>query len=567
MTNGRGIRSRLGSGVSSDLPGEGSVIVKNDTSRGTDGGGGSFGGGGSGTGSKAGERGIGRARGAAGPGSAGLGVAGLNVTGPTGPGMKRSAASRSTVVQNRRVRLHQLLELTQAAHGWSRRRLGRALGRNPSRLVPESGIPKLDLVMKVAELLRWSASDVISYIWGQDEVLGVAPPRPVPDGVVPGALAWAAHSADAGEAHRRGLFRDALTHAREAWRSAVTPAERALARNRESGAWDGMGCYLQALTAARAGLCERTVPGAIRRMLQANLANAYYGLAQHTEARAVARQLLDDYESRGVTSPRDRKTRAFAAFVFGQTIRRRSIEAADRTLAREARQALRAAWDALDDVATALQDPALAGMANTVRGALIEVDALVGRRTPRAALDALCGGLDAVVDCGSCVCADWLESYGWWCVSGCTVATRMLPADRDAECFIAVLTNKGDEIAERLGNWSIRERILTVQYLGDAAAGRVEPVLDEEDIRQIAGTMGRFPQFRQAGWGLLRSSRLVSDGTPRRGDRSPAEARAAIGAPAGRGRAHQGPLPGVHGSSGHQKPPLPEFTSEGGGGG
>jgi hypothetical protein len=34
-------------------------------------------------------------------------------------------------------------------------------------------------------------------------------------------------------------------------------------------------------------------------------------------------------------------------------------------------------------------------------------------------------------------------------------------------------------------------------------------VLDEEDVRTIAGTMGRFPSFREAGWRILSQARIV----------------------------------------------------------
>ena len=88
----------------------------------------------------------------------------------------------------------------------------------------------------------------------------------------------------------------------------------------------------------------------------------------------------------------------------------------------------------------------------------------------------------------------------------------MLGRDPAAESFIAVFTNKADEIATHLDNWSIRERILSVQYV---LAGALEqtPVLDDEDVRQIAGTMGRFPAFRCDGWQLLRSACVLGDRT------------------------------------------------------
>jgi hypothetical protein len=46
----------------------------------------------------------------------------------------------------RKQRLEQLLELAQAYKGCSRKELARILGRDRTKLVPASGVPKLDLV-------------------------------------------------------------------------------------------------------------------------------------------------------------------------------------------------------------------------------------------------------------------------------------------------------------------------------------------------------------------------------------------------------------------------------------
>ena len=67
---------------------------------------------------------------------------------------------------------------------------------------------------------------------------------------------------------------------------------------------------------------------------------------------------------------------------------------------------------------------------------------------------------------------------------------------------MALFTNKADEIANRLDNWSMRERVFTLQHAGHQRfigwTGQPIPMtIDSEDIRMITGTMGRFPQFRR----------------------------------------------------------------------
>ena len=66
---------------------------------------------------------------------------------------------------SRRGRLEELLHLAQAYRGWNRRQLARALQRDASNLVPASGLPKIDLVVSLANVLDWSVEDVVKSFW------------------------------------------------------------------------------------------------------------------------------------------------------------------------------------------------------------------------------------------------------------------------------------------------------------------------------------------------------------------------------------------------------------------
>jgi hypothetical protein len=79
---------------------------------------------------------------------------------------------------------------------------------------------------------------------------------------------------------------------------------------------------------------------------------------------------------------------------------------------------------------------------------------------------------------------------------------------------MAILTNKAIEVAERLGNWSLRERAFSLELVRRERLERTtgfdaDWVLDEDDVRTIAGTMGRFPSFRETGWQILSQARIV----------------------------------------------------------
>ncbi len=79
--------------------------------------------------------------------------------------------------------------------------------------------------------------------------------------------------------------------------------------------------------------------------------------------------------------------------------------------------------------------------------------------------------------------------------SGKTRYARRLAGELGA-CLI-----DSDEIAERLDNWAMRERVFTMEHsrwkraIGSTGFD-IPRVVDEEDVRVITGTMARFPAFR-----------------------------------------------------------------------
>jgi hypothetical protein len=165
-------------------------------------------------------------------------------------------------------------------------------------------------------------------------------------------------------------------------------------------------------------------------------------------------------------------------------------------------------------LAAQLGDAYLEGVANTCYGGLIETDVELGRRDAVDALGELMAGLDNVRDTTDLLAGDRLESYGWWCIFGCNIALRHVSDERSLQQYMAVLTNKADEIANRLDNWAMRERVFTMHYTRwERASGStgfdIPCVIDSEDVRIITGTMGRFPTFRETGWRILHSAQVV----------------------------------------------------------
>jgi hypothetical protein len=161
-------------------------------------------------------------------------------------------------------------------------------------------------------------------------------------------------------------------------------------------------------------------------------------------------------------------------------------------------------------------DESYAGVANTCRGGILEVSVALGECHPESALAEFSSRLEAIVDLDECRGGDWLESHGWWCVFACNVVMRHLTDERRIQQDLAVYTNKADEIAERTDNWAIRERIVSIEYarrcrFADWTGLAADWTFDEEDLRALAGTMGRFPSFHDVGWMILRNASIVHE--------------------------------------------------------
>ena len=219
------------------------------------------------------------------------------------------------VTTARKKRLEQLLELAQVYKGYPRKELARVLGRHPTKMVPKTGIPKLDFVVELAGVLDWPVAEVTGFLWC---------PRRSGTAANSGTLGadFEAVNRAAGEAHQAGRYETMLDLARHAYEIADTPQQRARACNREAGAWDGVGRYTEMLQATKRGLGETDVSPEFRRMLESNLANAYYCLWALVESGSIAQALLDAYDKNPPQTLADRKTRAFAEYVAGPNFRR-----------------------------------------------------------------------------------------------------------------------------------------------------------------------------------------------------------------------------------------------------
>ncbi len=412
---------------------------------------------------------------------------------------------------NCRDRLVQIINLAQNYKGWSLRKIAAELKRDPSRLIPDGGVPKLDLVMNLARILDWAVEDVAAYIWNDAPACDEQNSEKQKcdfDAIQKTAL----------KAHRDGQYREAVELAQQAAALAQTSDEKAIACTRETNGWEGQGRYQQARECTQRGLRIRGLSVDRRRVLQINLANSYYLLWHLDEANAMAQNLISQYEAEPPANRLNLATRAFAHYLRGHSHRRmlaREVDEAE-TYAEIAREDLLRAQRLHLDMAKKFKEDAYSGIAHTCQGGILEAEVTLGLRTPEDALEEIENSLDNLIDPEDFPTGDWLESHGWWCIFGCNIALRHLTDDRLLQHKMAVFTNKADEIAEKLGNWALRERVFTLEYARrqrfmDWTGMPSEWTFDREDIRVIAGAMGRFPAFRPTAWKILESSKIVQE--------------------------------------------------------
>lgn len=407
----------------------------------------------------------------------------------------------------RRQRLEMLLNLARVARGWSRSQLARALDRDPTKIVPESANPKMDYLIRLSDVLEWPVGEVIEAIWtGGATSAGNALPPTSTFEEYNDLIAEAVRSAD---------YRRVVELSQSMFRAARTGDERAHACIREAAGWDGMGRYPKVHEAARLGLQQGPLTVRLRLVLQATLANAQYALWDLTPALGTCEVLAQWYEANPPAKRHDWKRVAYVHYVRGNT--RRQLMAMEPenhdAHARAAKADLERAIELYTSLAAELGDDALKGVANTCKGGLIEVEAELGQRDPKAAVQEMLATLEQSDVLRTPMTGDWIESYGWWCIFGSNIALRHLKS-RELQQSMSVFMSKALAIADRLDNWAMRERVFTIQFalhnlMVDSTGLDLAFTIDDSERSLISATMGRFPSFRSTGWKILETARVV----------------------------------------------------------
>lgn len=408
--------------------------------------------------------------------------------------------SRARLGPPSRERLQELIALAQVYRGWSIKELAQFVGRDPHNMVPGSGVPKLDLVIGLAEALDWPIGDLVEDLCSPRE--STLPEEPPPDD------RFLKLNRASYYAHIEGRVDEALEAAIEAYAIARTPRERAEAGLRELLAYEGLGRFQNAAEAASRAFSEPDLPVGLRLRLRNNLANAYFSLGRFVEGEGVASCVLQSIRKIGALTPDLQTSRAYSLYVRGQCRRLRLEFESDlrSEIAASARDDFVESRRQYGEIVESTRLDAFAGISHTCEGAILLLDVILGNVSVSSGLEQVQERLERAVDLSTIHSGNWVETYGWWSLFGCQMALLDGIDHDERQRLLAIFTNKAYEVAEQCGDWALRERVFTLDFVRRTRFPTADPppVLDEEEIKVLAGTMGRFPHFRDIGWQLLR---------------------------------------------------------------
>jgi tetratricopeptide (TPR) repeat protein len=391
-----------------------------------------------------------------------------------------------------RERLEELQALARTYRNWSVKELAHALGRQPGRLVPESGLPKIDLVVGLAKALDWPVEAVVDHLL-----------RPAPRG---GANAGALAAGDFASLYDASLERRAGRDYPEAVRLAVrahavadTPTRCAAALSAEASAHEASGSYREAMRCLREATRLEGVDLEWRLHCDAKIANLSFMQGNATQAIGVASSVIEYAAAtkQGLTA---RMARAFAHWARGQALRG-AIPHANvapwRAFAENALEDFHAA-SALADAVEA--EPGVVASRNLDYAACIpaivaELEAVVDPARAHEAVAMLLATIAAPDDPSG----GPGERKAWAAIALASTAKRFVEDElqRRGALEIASATLRAHAVAT--SSWYFAHRHLEIESERRRALharGSASRSLDSVEARLVAGVLGQVPAAR-----------------------------------------------------------------------
>lgn len=393
-----------------------------------------------------------------------------------------------------RERLEELQALARTYRNWSVKELAHALGRQPGRLVPDSGMPKIDLVVGLAKALDWPVEAVVDHLMK---------PSGDPRKQVITQDTAADYARLYSESYQKRRERDLTEAVRLAVRAgavADSPNRCAAAMVVEAQAHEAAGSYIEAVRCLREASRVQGISLDWRMVCDANLANMLFMQGQGTHALGLASSVLD-YASSVADTHVVRWAKVQALWARGHALRC-SIPLAScdpwKALAESASADFRSARELVDSLMSETDGGAIfyGTMQASLEPVLIELEAV---RDPDHSEQHLRALLDIVRE-GATTEPSVGERKAWAAVALTNTAKRFVSDEMQRRGLLEVASATLRAHAVATSNWYFAHQHLELdaerrrQLTGNGVASRA---LDAVEAKLIAGVLGNVPASRR----------------------------------------------------------------------
>lgn len=392
-----------------------------------------------------------------------------------------------------RERLEELQALARTYRNWSVKELAHALGRQPGRLVPDSGMPKIDLVVGLAKALDWPVEAVVDHL--------IKPADETHRGRAQDAPADYARLYN--ESLVKRLERDyaeAVRLAVRAHAAADTPTRKAAALIVEAQAHEACGSYTESVRCLRHAGRIDGVAVDWRMLGDANLANMLFMQGQSTHALGIASSVLEYLGSLPETDA-SRWARVMACWARGHALRA-SIPLSNfeqwRPLAESARTDFLVVRD-VTDALLALPN-ARTHHYGTIRASidpvLLEIEAICDPDTTEQSIRMLV----AIVREHGTVDPGIGERKAWAAIALANTVKRFLDDELQRRGILEIASSTLRAHSVATSNWFFAHQHLEIEaerrrmIAGNGVAARA---LDAVEAKLIAGVLGHIPAARR----------------------------------------------------------------------
>ena len=392
-----------------------------------------------------------------------------------------------------RERLEELQALARTYRNWSVKELALALGRQPGRLVPESGMPKIDLVVGLAKSLDWPVEAVVDHLMKPgDSGKRMTAGRDAPADFAALYNASLQHRSD-------GNFAEAIRLAVRAHVVADNPTRKAAAYYIESLAHEACGSFVEAVRCLREAVRMDGVRLDWRLLADAQLAQLLFLQGHSTHAIGIATSVLE-YSDALDQAPTMKLARALAHTARGHALRS-AVPLVHtgpwKSLAESARADFRAAAELADELA---QCPAISSARNLdfaacVEMCILELNAVCDEGSEETSLRTLL----EVVRTPECATQPSGERRAWAAVALVNTAKRFVTDEMQCRGILEVASAALRAHAMSTSNWYFGHRHLELDNDRRRALqgqGSARRALDATEARLVAGVLGQIPGAR-----------------------------------------------------------------------